>query len=104
MFLFLQTFLKNFEFKFDNQNVKYLSDDYEKWLKKLSELQDLMRQMVTQINEKKTEKKQNVFHNFNDFLIDENLENERNMVDEKKMQMINLEAKIDALGLFNSKN
>ena len=53
---------------------------------------------------KKTEKKQNVFHNFNDFLIDENLENERNMVDEKKMQMINLEAKIDALGLFNSKN
>ncbi len=60
--------------------------------------------MVTQINEKKIEKKQNVFHNFNDFLIDENLENERNMVDEKKMQMINLEAKIDALGLFNSKN
>lgn len=56
--------------------------------------------MVTQINDKKAEKKAKVFNNFNDFIIDENLEEERYLVDEKKMQMINLESKIDALGLF----
>jgi len=49
---------------------------------------------------KKAEKKLKIFNNFNDFIIDDKLEEERYLVDEKKMQMINLETKIDALGLF----
>ncbi len=62
-----------------------------------------MKQMVMQINEKKIVKKNTAYHNFEtDFLIDEKSEEDGFNVDEKKMQMIHLESKIDALGLFNS--
>jgi hypothetical protein len=37
-----------------------------------------------------------------DFLIDEQLENQRFLVDEKKMQLIQIESKINALGSFDS--
>lgn len=91
-----------FEFTFSKENIKHLSTDYQKWSDKLSELQELMKQMVMQINEKKIAKKNTIYHNFEiDFLIDEKLEEDGFNVDEKKMQMIHLESKIDALGLFN---
>ena len=97
--------LKKFEFTFSKENIKHLSTDYQKWSDKLSELQELMKQMVMQINEKKIAKKNTIYHNFEiDFLIDEKLEEDGFNVDEKKMQMIHLESKIDALGLFNSKD
>ena len=43
------------------------------------------------------------FANNDDYLVDQNLENQRFLITEKKMQMIQLQAKIDALGAFNSK-
>jgi len=38
-----------------------------------------------------------------DFIVDQELEEQRFKITEKKMQMIHLQAKIDALGVFNSK-
>lgn len=55
-------FEKNFEFTFEKENIKHLSTDYVKWSNKLSDLQELMRQMVLQINEKKAEKKLKVLN------------------------------------------
>ena len=43
------------------------------------------------------------FANNDDYIVDQNLENQRFLITEKKMQMIQLQAKIDALGAFNSK-
>ena len=37
-----------------------------------------------------------------DFIVDQELEDQRFKITEKKMQMIQLQAKIDALGVFNS--
>ena len=37
----------------------------------------------------------------NDYMADLNLEKQRFLISEKKMQMIQLQAKIDALGSFN---
>ena len=38
-----------------------------------------------------------------DFIVDQELEEQRFKITEKKMQMIHLQAKIDALSIFNSK-
>jgi hypothetical protein len=43
------------------------------------------------------------FSNQNDFHINQKLEEQRFLIAEKKMQMIQLQAKIDALGVFNGK-
>ena len=55
-----------------------------------------------QINEQKIEKKTQIYNDFTDFLINDKLEEDGFKVDEKKMQMIHLESKIDVLELFNS--
>ncbi len=67
--------------------------------------------MLTQINEKKSNSCLNNQENdhitdkiASDYLIDEKIEEQRFLVDEKKMKMIQLESKINALGAFNSKN
>lgn len=38
-----------------------------------------------------------------DFIVDQEVEAQRFKITEKKMQMIHLQAKIDALGKFNSR-
>lgn len=43
------------------------------------------------------------FSNQNDFHINQKLEEQRFLIAEKKMQMIQLQSKIDALGVFNGK-
>ena len=65
--------------------------------------------MLEQINAKRIATYKNLEENHklgieiaSDFLLDEKLEQQRFNLDEKKMQMIQLESKINALGSFNS--
>ncbi len=84
--------------------------DYKKWSKKLADLGELMSCMMQQINEKRflssssneTGSKLGISEMVKDFVIDEKLEEQRFLVDEKKMQMIQVESKINALGAFDS--
>ena len=107
-------FEKMFEFTFQKENMKTLGNDYMKWSNKLNELENLMKTMLSQINEKRLnlvqsdettssshEKPNLVSANQNDYLMDLKLEKQRFLISEKKMQMIQLQAKIDALGSFN---
>ncbi len=68
--------------------------------------------MLQQINEKRllasspneADNKLGISEIARDFIIDEKLEEQRFLVDEKKMQMIQVESKINALGAFDSKH
>jgi hypothetical protein len=46
-------FDRKFEFTFQKENLKMLGVDYTKWHGKLSEMENLMRVMLSQINEKR---------------------------------------------------
>lgn len=99
---------KNFNFHFEKENIQYLCADYTKWSNKLAELDELLQCMLQQLNEKRRATSYNNEENqklntevVNDFLIDEKLEEQRFLVDEKKMQMIQVESKINALGSFD---
>ena len=103
---------KNFNFTFQKENIKYLCGDYNKWSNKLADLGELLRCMLQQINDKRLSSSSNnheensklgIVEIARDFLIDEKLEEQRFLVDEKKMQMIQVESKINALGSFDSK-
>lgn len=97
-------------FNFEKENIQYLCADYKKWSKKLADLDELLKCMLHQINEKRralsyssSDDTQKIgIEVVRDFLIDEQLENQRFLVDEKKMQLIQIESKINALGSFNS--
>ena len=45
--------LQFLEFTFQKENFKHLGNDYVKWSSKLTELEHLMKVMLTQINEKR---------------------------------------------------
>ncbi|RNA21254.1 hypothetical protein BpHYR1_020360, partial [Brachionus plicatilis] len=85
-------------FSFQNDNLKNLSNDYVKWTAKLNEVEKLMTAMLTKVNEKKME---NCEETSIDFSVDLKQEEYRFLLAEKKLQMIHLQAKIDALGSFN---
>ena len=88
-------------FSFQNDNLKSLSNDYLKWTAKLNEVEKLMTTMLNKVNENKIENSQETSLG-HDFLVDPKQEEYRFLLAEKKLQMIYLQAKIDALGSFNS--
>lgn len=90
-------------FSFQNENLKSLSNDYVKWTAKLNEVEKLMTAMLTKVNEQKMENTQEPSLG-TDFSVDLKQEEFRFLLAEKKLQMIHLQAKIDALGSFNSFN
>ncbi|CAF0714496.1 unnamed protein product [Brachionus calyciflorus] len=95
-------------FSFQKDNIKNLSDDYVKWSSKLNDLENLMTAMLTKVNEKRIENAEKKATSIqqttnNDFVVDQKQEEIRFLIVEKKLQMIHLQAKIDALGSFNSK-
>lgn len=51
---------KPFQFNFKRENIKYLSNDYAKWFAKMNDLEQLMRKMVVQINEKRMSIEENL--------------------------------------------
>lgn len=72
-------------------------------------MDELLQCMLQQINEKRLsvcndqeEMSKLGIEIAKDFMINEELEEQRFLVDEKKMQMIQVEAKINALGAFDS--
>ncbi|CAF0714492.1 unnamed protein product [Brachionus calyciflorus] len=93
-------------FSFQKDNIKNLSDDYVKWSSKLNDLENLMTAMLTKVNEKRIENAEKKATSIqqttnNDFVVDQKQEEIRFLIVEKKLQMIHLQAKIDALGSFN---